>query len=164
MIPVSIGNVLLETLIKVFSKPFTLISPAWSWEQEELLRWDKKYFLTHLLMKFQEPCSHCSLLRVFHPTEVIFHQCQIDLMTSLHQMSLHSNPHWLTSSSLNLIDSPPLYYNLSKGGTDTPDFCYWLVSLKNIAINLSQYFTNNLNTSISYSCQHTWGTSQLELD
>ena len=92
MIPVSIGNVLLEKLIKVFSKPFTLISPAWSWEQEELLRWDKKYFLTHLLMKFQEPCSHCSLLRVFHPTEVIFHQCQIDLMISLHQIPLAFKP------------------------------------------------------------------------
>ena len=45
----------------------------------------------YLLMKFQEIFPHCFLLRVFHPTEVISRQCKIDLMTSLHQMLLHSN-------------------------------------------------------------------------
>ena len=80
---------------------------------------------------FQEPCTHCFLLRLFHPTKVIFHQCQIYLMTSLHQMLLHSNPHWLTSFSLNLLNSPPLYYNMTarlkfKRGTENPGFYYWL--------------------------------------
>ena len=50
---------------------------------------------------------------------------------------------------------------MSKGGTQNPGFCYWLVSFNNIAINLSQYFTNKLNTSILYPCQHTWETLQL---
>ena len=39
---------------------------------------------------------------------------------------------------------------MSKGGTENPGFCYWLVSFNNIAINLSQYFTNNLNASILF--------------
>ena len=126
-------------------------------------------FTSHLLMKFQEPCVHVFLLRVFHPTEVISHQCQIDLMTSLHQMPLHSNPHWLTSS-LNLLYSPPFYCNMivrltPKRGTENSGFCYWFVSFNNIAINLSQYFTSNLNTlntsNLLYSCQHARGTLQL---
>ena len=50
---------------------------------------------------------------------------------------------------------------MSKGGSENPGFRYWLVSFNNIAINLSQYFTNDLNTSILYSCQHAWGTLQL---
>ena len=118
-------------------------------------------------MMFQEPCPHCFLLRVFHPTEVISHQYQIDLITCLHQMPLHSNPHWLTSS-LNLLDSPPLYYNMimwlmSKGGTENPGFCYWFVSFNNIAINLSQYFTNSLNTNTLYSCQSCIGNITVRL-
>ena len=52
---------------------------------------------------------------------------------------------------------------MSKGGTENPGLCYRLVSFNNIAINLSQDFINNLNTSILYSCQHAWGTLQLEL-
>ena len=92
--------------------------------------------------------------------------CQIDLMTSLNQTPLHSNPHWLMSSSLNLSDSPPLYYNMivrlmSEGDTENLGFSYWLVSFNNIAINLSQYFTTNLSTCILYSCQHAWETLQL---
>ena len=50
---------------------------------------------------------------------------------------------------------------MSKEGTENPGFGYWLASFNNITINLSQYFTNNLNTSILYSCQHAWETSQL---
>ena len=91
--------------------------------------------------------------------------CQIHLMTYLHRMTLHSNPHWLTFS-LNLLDSLPLYYNvimrrMSNKGTENPGFCYWVLSFNNIAIMLRQYFTNNLNINASYSCQHAWGTLQL---
>ena len=50
---------------------------------------------------------------------------------------------------------------MSKGGIENPSFCYRPVSFNNIAINLSQYFTNNLNTSTLYSCQHAKGTLQL---
>ena len=53
---------------------------------------------------------------------------------------------------------------VQRGGTENPGFCYGLVFFNNIAINLSQYFTNNLNTGILYSCQHAWGTLLLELD
>ena len=111
-------------------------------------------------MMYQEPCPPS-------PTEVISHshQCQIDLMTSLHQVPLRSNTYWLTSSSLNLLDSSLLYYNMvvqlmSKRDTENPGFYYWLVFFNNIAINLSQYFTNNINPSIVYSCQQAWGTLQ----
>ena len=38
-----------------------------------------------------------------------------------------------------------------------------LVSFNNIAINVSQYSKNDLNTSILYSCQHAWGTLQISL-
>ena len=50
---------------------------------------------------------------------------------------------------------------MSKGGTENPGFHYWLVSFNNIAINWSQCFTNNLTTSIVYSCQCAWVTLQL---
>ena len=49
---------------------------------------------------------------------------------------------------------------ISKGDTENPGFCYRSVSFSNIAINLSQYITNNLNTNTLYSCQHAWGTSK----
>ena len=52
---------------------------------------------------------------------------------------------------------------MSKRGTENQDFCYRLASFNNIAINLSQYFKNNLNAIILYSCQQAWEILQLEL-
>ena len=96
---------------------------------------------THLMMMFQEPSQHCFVLIVFHQIEVISHQSQINLMTSLHQVYLHSNPHWLTSSSLNLLDCPLYitiwYCNVHPRG-------HWESRLL-LLICIFQQYHNNLN-------------------